>query len=107
MGGTAALDGLVFRRAESADAPLLVQLMSERQVLHNTLQLPLPGVEFWRERLERQARDSLQLHVLATDGATNTPSAATIASLLRKRTPTRSPSLKMSGLNPLHSRVIT
>jgi len=75
VGGTAALDGLSFRRAEPADAPLLAQLMSDRQVLRNTLQLPLPGVEMWRERLERQAREAQQFHVLALQGEVAVASA--------------------------------
>jgi putative acetyltransferase len=59
------LAGVEFRRASVADAEGLTRLMSEPDVLRNTLQLPLPNVEVWRKRLEAQIADPLQIHVLA------------------------------------------
>ena len=71
VGGTAAvsaLAGVEFRRASLADAEGLTRLMSEPEVLRNTLQLPMPSVEVWRKRLEAQIADPLQIHVLAVHG---------------------------------------
>lgn len=62
------LGGVVFRRASLADAEALTQLMGQPEVLHNTLQLPLPSAEIWRKRLEAQIADPLQIHVVALHG---------------------------------------
>jgi len=57
--------GVDYRRAALADADGLARLMSQREVLANTLQLPLASSEIWRKRLEKQLDDPLQLHVVA------------------------------------------
>jgi L-phenylalanine/L-methionine N-acetyltransferase len=62
------LTGVEFRRASLADAEGLTRLMSQPEVLRNTLQLPLPSGEVWRKRLEAQIADPLQIHVLAVHG---------------------------------------
>lgn len=54
-----------YRRAAPADADGLARLMSQREVLANTLQLPLAAGEVWRKRLEKQLDDPQQLHVVA------------------------------------------
>lgn len=72
MGGTAAVDapaGAVrFRRAESSDAAAIATLMSDPEVFGGLLQLPYPGVEAWRKRLESRAHEADALHLLALDG---------------------------------------
>jgi L-phenylalanine/L-methionine N-acetyltransferase len=62
------LAGVEFRRASLADAEGLTRLMGQAEVLHNTLQLPLPSPEIWRKRLETQIADPLQIHVVAVHG---------------------------------------
>jgi putative acetyltransferase len=59
---------LEFRRASIADAEGLTRLMGQPEVLHNTLQLPLPSAEIWRKRLEAQVVDPLQIHIVAVHG---------------------------------------
>jgi putative acetyltransferase len=63
-----ALAGVEFRRASVTDAEGLTRLMSQPEVLRNTLQLPMPSIEVWRKRLEAQIADPLQIHVLAVHG---------------------------------------
>jgi len=60
--------GVEFRRASLADAEGLTRLMGQSEVLHNTLQLPMPSAEIWRKRLDAQIADPLQIHVVAVHG---------------------------------------
>jgi putative acetyltransferase len=67
--GRAAPVGIEFRRAEPGDAEALAQLMADPAVFAGLLQLPYPGVEAWRKRLESRAHEQDQLHLLAvTEG---------------------------------------
>ena len=56
MGRTAPV-GVEFRRAEPRDAEALAQLMADPAVFGGLLQLPYPGVEAWRKRLESRAHE--------------------------------------------------
>jgi putative acetyltransferase len=63
--GRAAPVGLEYRRAEPHDAEALAQFMADPVVFAGLLQLPYPGVETWRKRLESRAHEQDQLHLLA------------------------------------------
>jgi putative acetyltransferase len=63
--GRAAPVGLEYRRAEPHDAEALAQFMADPAVFAGLLQLPYPGVEAWRKRLESRAHEQDQLHLLA------------------------------------------
>lgn len=68
--GRAALVGIEFRRAELRDAEAIAQLMADPAVFAGLLQLPYPGVDAWRKRLESRAHEQDNLHLLAiADGA--------------------------------------
>ena len=54
-----------YRRAEPRDAEALAQFMADPAVFAGLLQLPYPGVEGWRKRLESRAHEQDQLHLLA------------------------------------------
>ena len=59
-----------FRRAEPRDAEALAQLMSDPAVFGGLLQLPYPGVEAWRKRIESGAQSQENLNLLAlADGS--------------------------------------
>jgi putative acetyltransferase len=63
--GRAAPVGIEYRRAEPRDAEALAQFMADPAVFAGLLQLPYPGVEAWRKRLESRAHEQDQLHLLA------------------------------------------
>jgi putative acetyltransferase len=68
--GRAAPLGVEYRRAEVGDAGALAWLMADPAVFSGLLQLPYPGVEAWRRRLESRANEQDHLHLLAlADGA--------------------------------------
>jgi putative acetyltransferase len=68
--GRAAPVGIDYRRAELRDAEAIAQLMADPQVFSGLLQLPYPGVDAWRKRLESRAHEPDHLHLLAlADGA--------------------------------------
>jgi len=68
--GRAASLGIEFRRAELRDAETIAQLMADPAVFAGLLQLPYPGVDAWRKRLESRAHEQDHLHLLAlADGA--------------------------------------
>lgn len=54
-----------YRRATANDAEGMAKLFSEPEVLAGTLQLPMPSADVWRKRLEPQATDPAQIHVVA------------------------------------------
>lgn len=72
MGGTAALTGasgeIIYRRVEAADAPLIVKLLGDEQVYPNTLQLPMPGVDPLRQRMEASVKEPQNFGLLALAG---------------------------------------
>jgi putative acetyltransferase len=63
--GPAAAVGIAYRRAEPRDAEALTQFMSDPEVFAGLLQLPYPGVEAWRKRLESRAHEQDAIHLLA------------------------------------------
>jgi len=68
--GRAAPVGIEYRRAELRDAEAIAQLMTDPAVFAGLLQLPYPGVDAWRKRLESRAHEQDSLHLLAmADGA--------------------------------------
>lgn len=56
-----------YRRASPDDAAAIARLMSDPEVFAGLLQMPYPGVEDWRKRLEQQADQQDGLHLLAID----------------------------------------
>jgi putative acetyltransferase len=60
---------VVLRRAAPADADAVTRLMSEPEVLRNTLQLPLPSPEWWRKRLESSVAEPQLFNIVAIRGA--------------------------------------
>lgn len=63
--GSALSAGIEVRRATPADADGVTRLMSEPEVLRNTLQLPLPSVDFWRKRMEAAVGETQQFNIVA------------------------------------------
>ncbi len=63
--GRAAPVSVEYRRAEPSDAQALARFMSDPEVFAGLLQLPYPGVEAWRKRLESRAHEQDSLHLLA------------------------------------------
>jgi putative acetyltransferase len=57
--------GIEFRRAEPRDAEALAQFMADPAVFAGLLQLPYPGIEAWRKRLESRAHEQDALFLLA------------------------------------------
>lgn len=43
---------ILVRRARASDAPEFVRMMGQADVYRNLMQLPMPGDEMWRKRLE-------------------------------------------------------
>jgi putative acetyltransferase len=54
-----------YRRATPDDAAGFVALFSDADVLHGTLQLPMPSVDQWRKRLEVSCLDPTQIQIVA------------------------------------------
>jgi len=68
--GRAAPVGIEFRRAELRDAEAIAQFMADPAVFAGLLQLPYPGVEAWRKRLDSRANEQGDVFLLAlADGA--------------------------------------
>lgn len=63
--GRAAPVGIEYRRAEPRDAEALARFMADPAVFSGLLQLPYPGVELWRKRLESRANEQGDLLLLA------------------------------------------
>ena len=56
---------LDYRRATPDDAAGFAQLFSDPQVIHGTLQLPMPSADQWRRRLETSCLDPQQFQIVA------------------------------------------
>jgi L-phenylalanine/L-methionine N-acetyltransferase len=54
-----------YRRATANDAEGMAKLFSDPDVIAGTLQLPMPSADYWRKRLEPQATDQSQIHIVA------------------------------------------
>jgi putative acetyltransferase len=63
--GRAAPIGIEFRRAELRDAEALAQFMADPAVFSGLLQMPYPGIEAWRKRLESRLNEQGDLFLLA------------------------------------------
>jgi len=46
------MNSIVIRHAEARDAEPLRQINAHPEVYHDTLQLPHPSMDMWKERLE-------------------------------------------------------
>jgi putative acetyltransferase len=63
-----------LRPAHPNDAPDFARFMSEESVYSNLLQLPFPGIEMWRKKLESLPEGAIHLvaerdgHVIASSG---------------------------------------
>lgn len=56
-----------YRRASPDDAAAMARLMSDPEVFAGLMQMPYPGAEAWRKRLEEQVEQHDALHLLAID----------------------------------------
>lgn len=79
------VEGLKIRRAEPDDCSAIYEMFSSPKVYEDTLQLPYPSLEQWRQRLKEPPDGTYNLVAVADDRVVGMISVHTFPNRVRRR----------------------